>query len=63
MLGCRALCVFHDTDGHSLLATTHRGENHLTGMVGPLRDRFERAAGMRHVRHLPDLPNAGWILA
>ena len=30
ILGCRELVVLHDADGHPLLATTHRGDHHLT---------------------------------
>jgi transposase len=28
--GCRALVLLHDAQGHPLLATTHRGDQHLT---------------------------------
>lgn len=28
--GCRALVLLHDAEGHPLLATTHRGDQHLT---------------------------------
>jgi hypothetical protein len=30
ILGCRALVLLHDDQGHPLLATTHRGDQHLT---------------------------------
>ena len=30
ILGCRELVVLHDQQGHPLLATTHRGDQHLT---------------------------------
>ena len=30
ILGCRELVVLHDASGHPLLATTHRGDHHLT---------------------------------
>lgn len=30
LLGCRELVVRHDDEGHPLLATTHRGDQHLT---------------------------------
>jgi hypothetical protein len=30
ILGCRELVVLHDAQGHPLLATTHRGDYHLT---------------------------------
>ncbi len=32
VMGCRALVLLHDEQGHPLLATTHRGDQHL--MVG-----------------------------
>src|SRR5581483_6855655 len=38
--------------GHPLLATTHRGDTHLTAGVPALLDRYERAAGLRQVRRL-----------
>jgi hypothetical protein len=35
VLGCRALVLLHDEQGHPLLATTHRGDQHLTvGLPG-----------------------------
>ena len=30
VLGCRALVLLHDAQGHPLLVTTHRGDQHLT---------------------------------
>ena len=30
VLGCRALLLLHDAQGHPLFATTHRGDLHLT---------------------------------
>jgi hypothetical protein len=30
ILGCRELVVLHDAQGHPLLASTHRGDHHLT---------------------------------
>ncbi len=30
VLGCRALMLLHDEQGHPLLATIHRGDTHLT---------------------------------
>src|SRR6266567_1315190 len=30
ILGCRALVLLHDAQGHPLLVTTHRGDQHLT---------------------------------
>jgi len=37
--------LLHDEHGHPLLATTHRGDTHLTAGLPPLIDRYERAAG------------------
>ena len=45
VLGCRALVVLHDQEGHPLLVTTHRGDQHLTiGLPGILThyDRVSR---------------------
>jgi hypothetical protein len=45
ILGCRELVVLHDARGHPLLATTHRGDQHLTiGLPSMLR-RYEQATG------------------
>jgi len=45
VLGCRALVVLHDAAGHPLLATTHRGDLHLTVGLPLLLARYEQAAG------------------
>jgi hypothetical protein len=46
ILGCRELVVLHDADGHPLLATTHRGDYHLTiGLPEMLHD-YEQATGL-----------------
>jgi len=42
VLGCRALVLLHDTAGHPLLATTHRGDLHLTAGAPALLARYER---------------------
>jgi hypothetical protein len=52
ILGCRTLVVLHDADGHPLLATTHRGDTHLTTQVGPLLERFERVTGLHRVQRV-----------
>ena len=44
VLGCRALMLLHDERGHPLLATTHRGDTHLTASFPQLVDRYERTA-------------------
>jgi hypothetical protein len=42
ILGCRALVLLHDEQGHPLLATTHRGDQHLTVGLPSIIARFER---------------------
>ncbi len=44
VLGCRALMLLHDERGHPLLATTHRGDTHLTAGVPLIIERYELAA-------------------
>jgi hypothetical protein len=41
ILGCRALVLLHDEQGHPLLATTHRGDQHLTRGVPSIVARYE----------------------
>jgi hypothetical protein len=43
ILGCRELVVLHDDEGHPLLATTHRGDQHLTRGAPQLLHRYEQA--------------------
>ena len=38
ILGCRALTLLHDNQGHPLLATTHRGDLHLTNGIPQQRE-------------------------
>src|SRR5258707_9855209 len=45
ILGCRALVLLHDEQGHPRLATTHRGDQHLTVGVPQILARYEQAAG------------------
>ena len=42
ILGCRALVLLHDEQGHPLLATTHRGDQHLTIGLPSIVARYER---------------------
>ncbi|HEX4713538.1 MAG TPA: hypothetical protein VH164_01280, partial [Ktedonobacteraceae bacterium] len=42
ILGCRALVLLHDDQGHPLLATTHRGDQHLTVGLPAIVSRYER---------------------
>ncbi len=48
ILGCRALVLLHDEYGHSLLATTHRGDQHLTVGLTSIIARSEH--NEEHVR-------------
>jgi hypothetical protein len=43
ILGCRELVVLHDADGHPLLATTHRGDHHLTVGLPQMLHCYEQA--------------------
>ena len=43
ILGCRELVVLHDADGHPLLATTHRGDYHLTIGLPEMLHCYEQA--------------------
>ena len=52
ILGCRALVVLHDDEGHPLLATTHRGDQHLTIGVPQLLQRYEQATDIAHLDYL-----------
>jgi hypothetical protein len=49
VVGCRALLVLHAAAGHPLLATTHRGDMHLTVGAAALLARYEQAAGLQRV--------------
>src|SRR5438270_491006 len=42
ILGCRALVLLHDKQGHPLLATTHRGDQHLTIGLPSILARYEQ---------------------
>ena len=44
VLGCRALVLLHDAQGHPLLVTTHRGDLHLTTGLPQIVARFEAAS-------------------
>lgn len=45
ILGCRELVVLHDAQGHPLLATTHRGDYHLTMGLPQMLHCYEQATG------------------
>ena len=52
ILGCRELVVLHDDEGHPLLATTHRGDQHLTIGAPQLLHRYEQAIDLVHLDYL-----------
>jgi hypothetical protein len=45
VLGCRALVLLHDEHGRPLLATTHRGDSHLTVGLPSIVSRDAQQAG------------------
>jgi hypothetical protein len=50
ILGCRALVVLHDQEGHPLLVTTHRGDQHLTVGLPAILTHYERAADLEALK-------------
>lgn len=52
VLGCRALVVLHDGEGHPLLVTTHRGDQHLTSGLPAILTSYELAAGLQCVERM-----------
>jgi hypothetical protein len=52
VLGGRALLLLHDALGHPHLATTHRGDLHLTKGVPQFLTRYDRATGEHAVARL-----------
>jgi hypothetical protein len=52
ILGCRELVVLHDAQGHPLLATTHRGDHHLTIGLPQMLHCYEQATGQAHVQRV-----------
>jgi hypothetical protein len=50
--GCRALVLLHDAQGHPLLATTHRGEQHLTVGLPQILARYAAATGQPMLDHV-----------
>lgn len=52
VLGGRTLLLLHDAQGHPLLATTHRGDFHLTKGVSEFLTRYEQATGGHPVAQL-----------
>jgi hypothetical protein len=52
VLGCRALVVLHDQEGHPLLVTTHRGDQHLTLGLPAILTRYEQTAGVARLKRI-----------
>jgi hypothetical protein len=52
ILGCRELVVLHDAQGHPLLATTHRGDHHLTMGLPQMLHCYEHATGQTQVQRV-----------
>jgi hypothetical protein len=52
ILGCRALTLLHDDQGHPLLATTHRGDLHLTNRIPQVLTCYEQATEAFHLARL-----------
>jgi hypothetical protein len=52
VLGCRALLLLHDAQGHPRLSTTHRGDLHLTQGTPSLLSRYEAATDEGSLRRL-----------
>ena len=46
VLGARALILLHDEQGHPLLVTTHRGDQHLTAGVPPILARYQASGAV-----------------
>jgi hypothetical protein len=52
ILGCRALVVLHDQEGHPLLVTTFRGDQHLTLGLPAIIACYEQAAGLHSIERV-----------
>jgi hypothetical protein len=52
VLGCRTLLLLHDEQGHPLLATTHRGDLHLTLGAHSLITRYETVTSETSLQRL-----------
>jgi hypothetical protein len=52
ILGCRALALLHDDQGHPLLATTHRGDQHLTVGLPSIIARYEENEGRTQIKRI-----------
>jgi hypothetical protein len=52
VLGCRALLLLYDEQGHPLFITTHRGDQHLTVGVPAFLERYEQHAGNNQIARM-----------
>jgi len=52
VLGCRALVVLHDQEGHPLLVTTHRGDQHLTIGLPAILTHYEQVTGLESMKRV-----------
>src|SRR5207244_8569420 len=52
VLGCRALVVLHDQEGHPLFVSTHRGDQHLTMGLPAIITRYELAADLQSLERV-----------
>src|SRR5713101_6842033 len=52
ILGSRELVVLHDAQAHPLLATTHRGDHHLTLGLPQILHCYEQATGQAQVQRV-----------
>lgn len=52
ILGCRALVLLHDDQGHPLLVTTYRGDQHLTVGLPSIIARYEESEGHAQVKRI-----------
>jgi hypothetical protein len=52
VLGCRAVGLIHDRQGHPLLAATARGDTHLTGYLPELVEAYHQAVGEQPVKQI-----------
>lgn len=50
VLDCRALALLHDEEGHPLIATTHRGDTHLTQAFSHVVDTYHQAVGTQFIQ-------------
>jgi hypothetical protein len=52
ILGCRAIGLLHDEQGHPLLALTDRGDTHLTQQLPDLVKRYQQCLGHQPIEQI-----------